>query len=137
MVRPRWQELKAKSSPNLWRRWSQGVALIATANLAWLLFDITYLPFRNFWLHRNLYPIPSMPLVVPLQWLPDITKFYDPIKGIEPHPQTEAYLRHFEKLDKTLSQESRNISTASQLKLEHILLTKKLILQQFFHLILI
>ena len=100
MVRPRWQGFKLHHRARAWRRWDQALALLAAANLAWVIFDATYLPLRNFWLQRNLYPLPSVPLAVPLPWLPDITPFYDPIKGIEPHRDTQAYVRHFQNLDK-------------------------------------
>ena len=100
MVRPRWQGFKLHHRARAWRRWDQALALLAAANLAWVIFDATYLPLRNFWLQRNLYPLPSVPLAVPLPWLPDITPFYDPIKGIEPHRDTQAYMRHFQDLDR-------------------------------------
>ena len=56
MVRPRWQGLQATSASRFWRRWDQTVAMIAAANLAWVLFDVSYVPLRNFWLQRTLYP---------------------------------------------------------------------------------
>ncbi len=103
MVRPRWQALpmggEAPLSDRLLRRWDQFVALWASLNLLWVCFDISYVPLRTFWLQRNLYPVPSAPLVLRLGWLPDITPFYDPIKGIEPHRETQAYLDAFAQLD--------------------------------------
>jgi hypothetical protein len=65
-------------------------------------FDLTYVPLRTFWLQRTLYPFPSLPLAVPLTLLPSITPYYDPIKGIEPHRQTQAYLAAFRQLDQQL-----------------------------------
>ena len=99
MIRPRWQGLKPQQNAGAWRRWDRMVAIIATLNLAWVLVDLSYIPLRNFWLQRNLYPVPSLPLVVPLPWLPDITPVLDPLKGIEPHRETQAYLDGFKRLD--------------------------------------
>ena len=127
MVRPRWQGLKPSSGNRFWRRWDQSVALIAAANLAWIIFDISYIPLRNFWLHRNLYPLPSVPLVVPLPWLPDLTPLYDPIKGVEPHRDTGAYINHFRRLQRTVATRGVHSPQARQLRLEQIVLTSQMI----------
>jgi hypothetical protein len=82
--------------------WDRFVAVWASVNLLWVAFDITYVPLRTFWLQRNLYPIPSVPLVVPLSVIPDLTPLVDPIKGIEPHRETQAYLEQFRQLDAAL-----------------------------------
>jgi hypothetical protein len=82
--------------------WDRFVAVWASVNLLWVAFDITYVPLRTFWLQRNLYPIPSVPLVVPLTVIPDVTPLVDPIKGIEPHRETQAYLKQFRQLDAAL-----------------------------------
>ena len=78
------------------------MALWAGLNLLLVVFDITYIPLRIFWLQRNLTPLPQVPLVVPLTVLPDITPLYDPVKGIEPHRETQAYLQAFAELDQAL-----------------------------------
>ena len=104
MVRPRWLAARKVSSPRFWRHWDQAVALWAALNLLWVAFDITYVPLRTFWLQRNLTPLPQVPLVVPLAVLPDITPFYDPVKGIEPHRETQAWLASFQRLDQALLQ---------------------------------
>jgi hypothetical protein len=100
MIRPRWQRFNRSGPLLVWRRWDQAIALIAALNLAWVIFDLSYVALRSFWLQRNLYPLPSLPLLVPLPWLPDITPLYDPLKGIEPHRDTKAYLDHFQTLDR-------------------------------------
>ncbi len=115
MIRPRWQNLKGKNSIQVWSRWSQGIALIATINFAWIVFDLTYLPLRNFWLNRDLYPLPSTPLVIPFKWLPNITSLYDPIKGIKPHEPSQRYIKHFEELDQRLSSENINSTKINEL----------------------
>ncbi|MGB5136304.1 MAG: hypothetical protein WBN89_14130 [Prochlorococcaceae cyanobacterium] len=103
MVRPRWQRPTGPSRGAVERGWSRFVALWATFNLAWVAFDLTYVPLRPFWLQRNLHPLPGVPLAVPLQSLPDITPWVDPVKGIEPHRETQAFLDHFDRLDAALS----------------------------------
>jgi hypothetical protein len=102
MVRPRWQLPRPPSRGVLERGWNGFVALWASLNLVWVAFDLTYVPLRPFWLQRNLHPVPGTPLAVPLQFLPDITPWVDPIKGIEPHRETQAYLEQFERLDRAL-----------------------------------
>jgi len=79
------------------------VALWAGLNLLVVAFDLTYVPLRTFWLQRNLYPIPSVPLAVPLTLLPDVTPWVDPIKGIEPHRETQAYLDGFAQLERAMA----------------------------------
>ena len=95
MIRPRWQGLRPQQNAVAWRRWDRMVAIIATLNLAWVLVDLSYIPLRNFWLQRNLYPVASLPLVVPLPWLPDITPVLDPLTGLQPLRATQAHLDRF------------------------------------------
>ena len=102
MARPRWHQVLPRPGNRLGRNWDRFVAIWATLNLVWVGFDLTYVPLRTFWLQRNLYPIPSVPLVLPLHAIPDITPWVDPIKGIEPHRETEAYRRAFDQLDTAL-----------------------------------
>ena len=49
------------------------MAIAATVNLGLVLFDLSYVPWRDFYL-RN---------------FPGLIRVYDPIKGIEPHRETE------------------------------------------------
>jgi hypothetical protein len=129
MIRPRWQGLKPQQNAVAWRRWDRMVAIVATLNLAWVLVDLSYIPLRNFWLQRNLYPVPSLPLVVPLPWLPDITPVLDPLKGIQPHQETQAYLDGFKRLDQALQTDSSLESTITLLTQQQQL-TKNLISSQ-------
>ncbi len=71
----------------LWTR--RLLALIVAANYALVLFDLAYVPWRNFWLHGNVH-VAELKFNVPL--VSRITPFYDPIKGIEPHRETASYL---------------------------------------------
>ena len=102
MARPRWT-LPASPANWRWQRgWDRFVALWASLNLLLVVFDLSYVPLRTFWLQRVLHPLPALPLAVPLPLLPDITPWVDPIKGIEPHRDTQAYQRAFEELDRAL-----------------------------------
>ena len=112
MVRPRWSSARKESASGFWRHWDRAVALWAGVNLLWVAFDITYVPLRTFWLQRNLTPLPQMPLVVPLSALPDITPLYDPLKGIEPHRETQAWLASFRGLDQALLNNAPTAVTA-------------------------
>ena len=126
MVRPRWLSAQRVTASRLWRHWDRAVALWAGLNLLWVLFDITYIPLRTFWLQRNLTPLPQVPLVVPLTLLPDITPLYDPVKGIEPHRETDAYLAAFTRLDEAL-QAGSNAETIAALSRRQVDLTVAMI----------
>ena len=69
-----------KSNRNLW--FERVMALLALANLGLVLFDLSYIPWRNLYLRE----------------FPRITDVYDPVKGIEPHRETQKYLDTVEKL---------------------------------------
>ena len=126
MVRPRWLSTQRVTASRLWQHWDRGVALWASLNLALVVFDITYIPLRTFWLQRNLTPLPQVPLVVPLTVLPDITPLYDPVKGIEPHRETQAYLEAFRRLDQALLTDSATAATAA-LRRRQVELTEAMI----------
>ncbi|MEA5593979.1 hypothetical protein [Rivularia sp. UHCC 0363] len=68
------------------------IALIATVNLGLVLFNLTYIGWRDFYL-RN---------------LPQITKIYDPIKGIEPHRETQKYLKTVAELEQQIDETGLN-----------------------------
>ncbi len=55
---------------------AKAIALLALLNLILGLFNISYVPLRDIY----------------LRYLPGVVRIYDPVKGIEPHPQTENYL---------------------------------------------
>ncbi|WP_392345443.1 hypothetical protein, partial [Parasynechococcus sp.] len=126
MIRPRWQAFKPQYGLLSWRRWDQAIAVIAAVNLTWVAIDLTYIPLRNFWLQRNLYPVPSLPLVVPLPWLPDITPWLDPLKGIKPHRDTEAYLKAYTTLDRALQQNGSSTAESTDLLQHQAVLTTAL-----------
>lgn len=71
---------RKESRRNLW--FERGMALLALTNLALVLFDSSYISLRNFYLRE----------------FPQLTVLYDPIKAIEPHRDTQRYLKTAEKL---------------------------------------
>jgi hypothetical protein len=64
------------------------MAIIATVNLCICLFDLSYIPWRDSYLRK----------------VPEITKVYDKVKGIEPHRETENYLANVKLLEEQVSQ---------------------------------
>jgi len=58
------------------------MALVALGNLSLVLFDISYVSWRDFYFRQ----------------LPVLTQLYDPFKGIEPHRDTQKYLETLEEL---------------------------------------
>jgi hypothetical protein len=79
------------------------MAITATVNLCLVLFNLTYVPWRDFYLRK----------------LPQITQIYDPIKGIEPHRETKNYLKTVDALEEQVSQTGLQ-SPQVQAKLEEI-----------------
>jgi len=64
------------------------MALLALANLGLVAFDMSYIPWRDFWFRS----------------FPSVTRAYDRVKGIEPHRDTEAYLEAVNALQQELQQ---------------------------------
>lgn len=83
------------------------VAILAVFNFFLVLFDLSYIPLRDFWLHGQvrlgyleLGPIKSEGIYLELL-PPSLSKFivqYDVIKGILPYKDTEEYLKTVEEL---------------------------------------
>jgi hypothetical protein len=67
---------------NLW--WERGLAILIAINFGWVLFDLSYIPWRNLY----------------FRYLPALTKVYDPLKGIEPHRETTKYLATVDRFKK-------------------------------------
>jgi hypothetical protein len=72
--------------PNLY--FERLMAIIATINLCLVIFDLSYVPWRNFYLRR----------------IPQVTEIYDPVKGIEKHRETQQYLEKVNALEEQVSQ---------------------------------
>ncbi len=64
------------------------MALLVLLNLLLVLFDYSYLNLRDFYLSH----------------LPSLTRFYDPMKAIEPHRETQQYLETVDRLQVVLAQ---------------------------------
>ncbi|HBY79405.1 MAG TPA: hypothetical protein DEG47_20925 [Cyanobacteria bacterium UBA11148] len=105
---PRLTQTKRKSQVrrSLW--FERLMAILASVNLLLVLFDLSYIPLRDFWLHRKLQvfsfkigPIKSegSPISIPL---PNITPWYDPVKGIIPYRETQQYLERVDELENKL-----------------------------------
>jgi len=60
--------------------WDLFMVWVALINLWMILFDLTYLWLRPVYFH----------------YVPVVTRIYDPVKGIEPHPLTEEFLEAIE-----------------------------------------
>jgi hypothetical protein len=75
------QPRKSKAALSLW--FERLMALLALANLGLVVFDLTYVPWRD----------------VYLRYVPALTSWYGhQFKGIEPHRDTEAYLETVDRL---------------------------------------
>ncbi len=63
--------------------WGQKIiALVALINLIFVLFNLSYLPLRDTYFNH----------------IPALVGIYDPVKAIEPHPDTTAYLQTSDRL---------------------------------------
>lgn len=83
--------------------WMKFTAIFALINLLLGLFNLSYVPIRD----------------VYLRYLPKLVDLYDPVKGIEPHPQTEQYLDTLERLFVQIPRTGLN-SEATQTLLERV-----------------
>lgn len=82
-------ELAIRKRPFLWNRWVERlIAIIAAVNFALVLFDMSYVPWRDFYFRE----------------IPYLTQLYDPIKGIEPHRETQKYLNKVNELETQIEQ---------------------------------
>ncbi|MEH1869915.1 hypothetical protein [Nostoc sp.] len=75
------KNIKSSKQGNLW--FERIMAITATVNLGLVLFNLSYVPWRDFYLRK----------------LPQIIQIYDPIKGIEPHRDTKSYLETVDALE--------------------------------------
>ena len=92
----------------------KGTAILAFLNLLLVLFDLSYIPLRNFWLQGRVQvllkignfeqEIPQEPLrILPFR----ITDWYDLVKAIEPHRDTQNYLDRLEDFNTKIEQITR------------------------------
>ncbi|MEO0968068.1 MAG: hypothetical protein AAFX80_06920 [Cyanobacteria bacterium J06639_18] len=74
--------------PKRYHLWFERLmAIIAAMNLGFVLFDLSYVPWRTFYF-RN---------------VPKLTRIYDPIKGIEPNRDTQNYLEVVDRLQNQIN----------------------------------
>lgn len=74
---------------NRQNRWFERlIAILALLNLGLVFFDLSYLHLRDFY----------------LQVVPSLTQVYDPVKGVEPHPETQNYLSAVNQLEQQVLQ---------------------------------
>ncbi|MDJ0658821.1 MAG: hypothetical protein QNJ42_04955 [Crocosphaera sp.] len=98
--------------PRLW--FEKVMALIVLTNYSLVIFDLTYIPLRDFWLQGRVQfyikigtferEIPKPPLRVIPQSISNMITNYDIIKGIEPYRDTAQYLQRVEDLNEALNQ---------------------------------
>ena len=98
-----------KNRPNLW--FERIMAIIATLNLLLVIFDLSYVPLRDFWLNgqvklgaiRSAYiQTKGIKLDLIPSKLSEIILQYDDVKGIVPHRKTEEYIAKVEELEQEL-----------------------------------
>lgn len=107
-IAPRNQNRRAKKiRPSL--IFERGMALVATVNLLLVLFDLSYIPLRNFWLQGrvqlyvriNKYEWKFPP--EPVRILPvNVTQSYDWVKGIAENRDTTIYMQRVEDLKQNI-----------------------------------
>lgn len=102
--------------------WERFSALIVLSNFLLVLFDLSYIPLRDFWLQGKIrlleIPIAENEFFLLTIPLPNITNLYDPVKGIEPHIFTVSYLQTVDLINSSLEnpdletqlQQLRNLS---------------------------
>lgn len=64
------------------------IAILALVNFCLVLFDFTYISWRDFY----------------FQNVPSLVQLYDPIKGIEPHRETQGYLNSVQEIEAQVRQ---------------------------------
>lgn len=96
---------------------SQMMAILSSLNLLLVAFDLTYIPLRDIWLNGVVtvgrfkigpYKFEGIPLTILPPKLRTIITKYDVIKAIEPHRDTQAYLREVDLLEKTIDRYGLN-----------------------------
>jgi hypothetical protein len=93
--------LRRKSAPTAqpWLKKLEAlIALIALANLGLVLFDLSYIRFRDLY----------------FRYLPQLTQRYDWVKGIEPHRDTEQYLTEVDRLEAAIAQQGLSSPQVTQ-----------------------
>jgi hypothetical protein len=115
LVKPKLTTTVKKQRRNLW--FEKIMALIAVVNLLLVIFDLSYVPLRDFWLHgqvrlgnlRSAYVnIPGIKLDIIPSNVSQFVLQYDAIKGITPNRTTENYLEKVASLERQLETNNLN-----------------------------
>lgn len=91
---------KRQNPYQMW--WEKTIALLALFNYILVIFNITYIPLRDFWLQGRVQLF-NYPLQIPLNGLSNFITQYDAFKGIEPYRSTQQYLEKVEDLDRAIN----------------------------------
>ena len=83
----RWREKYGKVT--LAALWDLFMVWVVIINLTLILFDLTYL-----WLRPTYF-----------KWVPLVTRIYDPVLGIEPHPLTEELIEKGEQAERLINEQ--------------------------------
>jgi hypothetical protein len=104
--------IRKTSNPGLRTSWFERlIAILAVVNLVLVFFDISYVTLRDFY----------------LDVAPGLTQLYDPVKGIEPHPETQNYLNRVNALEEQVLQAGLQSPRAEELLGELRQLSNRLI----------
>ncbi|ABX08445.1 hypothetical protein [Prochlorococcus marinus] len=103
MIRPRWQDAKERSNQRFLNRWNKAIAILAMANISWVIFDINYIPLRSFLIQPKLIVLKSNLIKVPNNKFINPIKIYDRAKGIKPHANSQEYIESFNQLSELIS----------------------------------
>lgn len=87
------------------------IAILAVINYALVLFNLSYIPLRDFY----------------LKFFPGLTQIYDPVKGIEPHPETQNYLKKVNELEEQISESGLQSARTKKLLKDLQILSNRLI----------
>lgn len=87
------------------------MAILAVTNLLLVLFDLSYIPLRDFWLQGKI-KVFGLTVETPL---PPITQWYDSIKDIEPNRDTDQYLEKVNELEIQIKQTGAGSPQVQQL----------------------
>jgi len=100
------------------------MAILGLLNLLLVIFDLSYIPLRDFWLEGRVQLLvkigtfeeefPQHPVkVLPLR----VSDWYDWVKGIEPYRDTKQYLERVEELNSQINQVALQQETERNLQL--------------------
>jgi hypothetical protein len=94
---------KSKARRNL--GFERTMAIVVSANLLLVLFDLSYIPLRDFWLLGKIKVFGfTLGIDLPGGTKFPVTQWYDNYKGIQPHRETDGYLKRVDELQKQINQ---------------------------------